>query len=183
MILWPTNLPVLSESEFILRELTIADAPAMCGYIQNDSDIFEFTVVPENYTVDDSVRAVSRWQTGFADHEVMQWGVVLRNGTLVGQVSLQAINEHDHVAQVGYLMAREYRGRNLMTTAVELVADYAFAIGFRRLEALTAHHNVPSIKVLLKAGFVQEAILQQAMTARTGEQLDAVLFAKLNDFD
>jgi RimJ/RimL family protein N-acetyltransferase len=62
-----------------------------------------------------------------------------------------------------------------------MLADFAFAIGFRRLTAITLPENLASQKTLFKAGFELETVLRDRMTKRDGLQTNAVLFAKFTD--
>jgi RimJ/RimL family protein N-acetyltransferase len=59
-----------------------------------------------------------------------------------------------------------------------MISDFAFAIGFRRLFAITLPDNLASQKSLLNAGFELETVLRDAMTRRNGVQANAVMFAK-----
>ena len=61
------------------------------------------------------------------------------------------------------------------------LTDLAFAIGFRRVTALTLPDNLASQKTLLNAGFELETVLRDGMTKRDGNQTNAVLFAKFPD--
>jgi RimJ/RimL family protein N-acetyltransferase len=59
-----------------------------------------------------------------------------------------------------------------------MISDFGFAIGFRRLFAITLPDNLASQKSLLNAGFELETVLRDRMTRRNGSQADAVVFAK-----
>jgi RimJ/RimL family protein N-acetyltransferase len=69
----------------------------------------------------------------------------------------------------------------LAAHAVEMLADFVFAIGFRRLTAITLPENLASQKTLLNAGFELETVLRDRMTKRDGTQANAVVFAKFPD--
>ena len=182
MISWPETQLVLTEDELVLRPTVPSDAPVMFHYISGDEDIAEFTTVPSPYEMSHAAGAVERWAEGFDNQELMQWAITINDGPIIGQISLQGVILIDHNAEIGYLLAREARGSGIMARAIELVSDYAFAIGFRRLQAKVMIENIASAKSLLRAGFEQEAILKNYMTKRNGEQTDALLFAKFSDF-
>jgi RimJ/RimL family protein N-acetyltransferase len=59
-----------------------------------------------------------------------------------------------------------------------MICDFGFAIGFRRLFAITLPDNLASQKTLLNAGFELETVLRDRMSRRDGTQADAVVFAK-----
>ncbi len=182
MIQWPATQPILAEDDLVLRPTEPSDAPVMFQYISGDEEIAEFTTVPSPYEMSHAEGAITRWADGFRDQELIQWAITRNGGPIIGQISLQGVILFDHNAEIGYLMSREARGEGIMSRALDLVADYAFAIGFRRLQAKVMIENIASAKTLLNAGFEQEAILKKYMTKRNGEQTDALLFAKFSDF-
>ncbi len=183
MITWPERQHILVEDDLLLRATEPADAPVMYAYISGDRDIEEFTRVPSPYELHHSESAIARWREDFEDQEVLQYAITLNGGPIIGQVTLFGINHHDHNAELGYLLSRDARGNSVMARAVELLVDYAFAIGFRKIYAYTHPQNVASMKTLLKAGFEQEALLKNHMTRRDGTQGDALMFSKWNEFE
>jgi RimJ/RimL family protein N-acetyltransferase len=62
-----------------------------------------------------------------------------------------------------------------------MISDFGFAIGFRRLFAITLPDNLASQKSLINAGFELETVLRDRMTRRDGTQANAVVFAKFPD--
>lgn len=183
MIHWPREQPVLTEDELALRPTRVEDAPAMFAYISGDPEIIEFTRVPSPYELADSQRAVEQWHADFAEQQVLQYAITIGDGPIVGQVSLHTINAFDHTAEIGYLLSAKYRGRAIVSRAIELLSDYAFAIGFRKIYAYVDPRNIASAKALLKAGFTQEVTLRAQLTRRDGSQSDALMFSKWNEFD
>ena len=183
MISWPEQQHILVEDDLLLRATEPGDAAAMYNYIAGDREIEEFTRVPAPYELHHSESAIVRWREDFEDQEVLQYAVTIGGGPIVGQVTLFGINHHDHNAELGYLLSRAARGNSVMARAVELLVDYAFAIGFRKIYAYTDPLNIASIKTLLKAGFEQEALLKNHMTRRDGTQADALMFSKWNEID
>ncbi|MEY4322374.1 MAG: hypothetical protein RL410_155 [Actinomycetota bacterium] len=182
MIQWPETQPDLSEDEITLRAFRPDDAEVMFAYVSGDPEIIEFTTVPDPYVIEDAHKAIERWTTGFADKDCMQYAITINGGQPIGHVTLFAVDLFDHHVEIGYLLSAGARGQGLMARCVELLSDYAFAIGFRRVHARTMIENIASAKTLLKAGFEQEAVLKNYMTKRNGEQTDALLFAKFADF-
>ena len=180
MIHWPEMQPQLSDSRLCLRPVVRSDAPVMFAYINGDPEIMEFTTVPDDYSIETAENAVEIWDKSFANKEAMQFAITLADDTMIGHVSLHAVNFFDHHAEVGYIMNRDYRGQGIAPAAVELVADYAFAIGFRRLNAFVIEGNPASERVLHKAGFHREAVLAKYMTTRGGEQVNGLLYAKIS---
>lgn len=86
------------------------------------------------------------------------------DGQAVGGVGLELLSDVERVsAELGYWLGEPYWNRGIVTEVVREVT----AESFRRLEltrifALPFEENVPSIRVLEKAGFVLEGTLRQS---------------------
>ena len=78
--------------------------------------------------------------------------LVTEDGSVLGRFNLYEIQ--DGTAVVGYRVAQHAAGRGVATTAVQELSGAATRHGLRTLRAATSSENVPSQKVLAKAGFV-----------------------------
>jgi RimJ/RimL family protein N-acetyltransferase len=157
-----------------------ADAEVIFAYIDGDEDIAEWTTVPYPYVMQDAIEAVEKWSTGYENKELMQFAITVNAGPIVGHISLQYLSLLDHNAEIGYIISREARGKGIATRATKLLTDFAFDIGFRRINALVLPDNIGSQKTLLKAGYYQEFVMREYFTRRNGEQCDAISFACLS---
>ena len=98
--------------------------------------------------------------------------------TVVGRLSV-ARDPHPastHVADLGLMVAAEYRrqgiGRTLLTTAVE----WASSAGIRKLELHVFPWNEPAIRLYESFGFDREG-MRRAHYSRDGADVDAILMA------
>jgi RimJ/RimL family protein N-acetyltransferase len=176
MISWPINEPVLVDKALMLRPWHLDDVESVFEICQ-DSAIQEFTTVPVPYTKEIADIWIRSSPQKYLEREKISLAGV-RNGELVLSVSLHNIHEFDHVGEIGYWVSPSARGEGLASHAVGMLADFAFAIGFRRLTALTLPENLASQKTLLNAGFELETVLRDRMTRRDGTQANSVLFAR-----
>ena len=169
----------------MLRPVVAADAQAMFEYIVGDEDIAEWATVPAPYGLSDAVSAVEKWESGFENKELIQFAICIDDGPIVGHISLQYVSLLDHNAEIGYIISQQERGHGLATRATMMLTEFAFEIGFRRINALVMPDNLGSQKVLLKAGYYQECVMRDFFTRRNGQQTDAISFACLarNSFD
>ena len=82
-------------------------------------------------------------------------------------------------AQFGYWLGEAAWGRGIATAAATALAE---CIGrerlFARLEAQVFEWNLPSMRVLEKAGFTREAVLRRAAT-KEGQLIDTMLYARV----
>lgn len=86
--------------------------------------------------------------------ESLHWGICLPGSDeVVGTIGYYRGFAHD-VGEVGYVLRRAYRGRGIMTSALELVTSYGLThLGLRAVVAHTDPTNLPSITLLRRVGF------------------------------
>lgn len=176
MISWPIGEPVLVDKALMLRPWHLDDVCAVHEICQ-DPAIQEFTTVPVPYTRDIAEHWIRSSPQKYLEREKISLAGV-RNGEIALSVSLHSIHEFDHVGEIGYWVSPSARGEGLASHAVTMLTEFAFAIGFRRITAITLPENAASQKTLLNAGFELETVLRDGMTRRDGTQANSVLFAK-----
>jgi RimJ/RimL family protein N-acetyltransferase len=80
---------------------------------------------------------------------------------------------------MGYWLGQEYWGKGIATLAVQWMVAYTFnEFDFNRIWAAVFSNNPASMRVLQKAGFKQEAILEKSVI-KNGEYLNEHIFAIL----
>jgi RimJ/RimL family protein N-acetyltransferase len=176
MISWPLSESVLVDKALMLRPWHLDDVSAVFEICQ-DPAIQEFTTVPVPYTKEIAELWIRSSAQKYVERDKISLAGV-RNGELALSISLHSIHEFDHVGEIGYWVSPQARGEGLATHAVEMLTDFAFAIGFRRITAITLPENMASQKTLLNAGFELETVLRDGMTRRDGTQTNSVLFSK-----
>lgn len=98
--------------------------------------------------------------------------------SLVGRVALaNVVRGSWQNATLGYFVARRFNGRGYATDAVRLALRFAFETArLHRVQAAVMPRNVPSRRVLEKAGFVEEGFARRYLQIN-GVWEDHVLFA------
>jgi [ribosomal protein S5]-alanine N-acetyltransferase len=172
--------PPLAAGEIVLRRLETGDVPwitAACS----DRELSRYVPgIPYPYAQADARafihRAARDWAEGRAATFVI---ATLPDGKGLGTVALHLAAGDPGLAQVGYWLTREARGRGAATIAVRLVSRWAFtAVGIDRLSLQTAPENVASQRVAQRAGFTREGMLRAWMPAPGGRR-DSVMFSLL----
>jgi RimJ/RimL family protein N-acetyltransferase len=134
-----------------LRDVTDADLPTLYEQ-QLDADAVQMAAVPP------------RDWSAFAAH----WAKIRRDDTGVVRTILHGDRvagnvvswESDGKRLVGYWIGREFWGKGIATAAV---AEFLKAVEVRPLFAHVAKHNLASIRVLEKCGFVVDADTTEAL--------------------
>jgi [ribosomal protein S5]-alanine N-acetyltransferase len=172
--------PPLAAGGIVLRTLEPRDVPwvtAACS----DRELSRYVPgIPYPYAEADArafiERSASAWAEGSAATFVIS---NVPDGAGMGTVALHLAAGDTGLAQVGYWLTREARGRGAATIAVQLVARWAFAaVGIDRLSLQTAPENVASQRVAERAGFTREGLLRAWMPTPDGRR-HSVMFSLL----
>lgn len=173
--------PPLSDGVITLRpwgeEGDVEAITAAC----NDREIAEFLdELPSPYTRDDGKEAIAHFRQGWADGSATNFAIT-ENGRPVGSVGVRWVDPDHGVAEVGYWVAGEARGRGLCTRAVRLVSRWVLEdCGGERLQLRADELNLASRKVAENAGFTQEGVLRSSRyNARLGRRVDFVMYSLL----
>jgi ribosomal-protein-alanine N-acetyltransferase len=105
---------------------------------------------------------------------------VLLSGKVIGAVGLVPEHDRPYNIEIGYFIDREYHGKGYALQATLQAEMFAriFWTDLRRLQAIIVVDNVPSIRVIEKAGFTREGCLQKYL--RVGDQYyDAYMYGKI----
>jgi RimJ/RimL family protein N-acetyltransferase len=125
-----------------LREVTEADLPT---FYQHQRDELAYRMV--GYEPKDWDAFIPHWAKNMANPDSVERAVVV-DGELAGNM---VCFDQDGEREVGYWMGREFWGRGIAT---EALAQFLDEITERPLYAVVAVHNVGSVRVLQKCGFV-----------------------------
>jgi RimJ/RimL family protein N-acetyltransferase len=156
-----------------LRTFEEGDVPAIVAACQ-DPEIPRWTAVPSPYTEADALAWLE------SDDEETFAVVDSASGELLGSIGLFA--RGDGIAEVGYWVKREARGRGVATRALGLVARWMFAADdeLSRLELRADVENRSSQRVAERAGFVREGVLRSALVHK-GERRDVIMYSLVRE--
>ena len=101
------------------------------------------------------------------------------NDTVIGTVMLFNFEVASGLAEIGYLLGRDYWGKGYAVEAMTAFIDFSFAtLNLRRLEATVDTLNVASNTLLHRLGFTLEGVLRERWLA-AGELQNINLHALL----
>jgi [ribosomal protein S5]-alanine N-acetyltransferase len=103
-------------------------------------------------------RAWKRWQAETG----AEWAVVDAD-VVVGRVGLPVLHLDEGVAEVGYWVLPDGRGRGVAGRALSAMSDWLIALGLHRIELMHSVHNEPSCRVATKNGFDLEGTRRSAL--------------------
>ncbi len=185
MIWWPTEVPTLTHGLVTLRPINEGDIPEIYDSCQ-DPVIPKFTRVPFEYTMSHAEFFVrEKTPKSIAEKTELAFAIEFGNGDqkrFAGLISFHSMDLPDLVAELGYWIRSEARGKGVGTTAARMLTNFGFeSMGFERVEALVDVENVASKKLLLAAGYNLEGILRKKSRRYDGSQIDMALFSVIRD--
>ena len=183
MIWWPSEVPTLTYGTLTLRPSRESDIESIYQACQ-DPLISHFTTVPANYTLEHAQSFVRQLDPeGLQSKREIRFIIESNQGptpALAGVISFHSPNFNNKVAEIGYWIAKEHRGKSIGTTAVKVLTNFGFeTMGWNRIEAMIDHDNEASKKVVTRAGYEHEGLLRQRVIRANGDVIDMDLFAVL----
>src|SRR6267378_968639 len=174
--LTPKTMIEIKREQFTLREWRPGDAESLAQHANNVKvsrnlhDAF-----PHPYTLADAESWIK--QTSAATSGMI-FAIVV-DGQAVGGIGLHPGKDVERrTAAIGYWLGEEFWGRGIATEALAAVTAYAFSkFDIERLEAFVFEWNLPSARVLEKAGYTLEAKLKKRVT-KAGRTVDCFLYAR-----
>jgi RimJ/RimL family protein N-acetyltransferase len=147
--------------------------------MSRDPETIRFTSVPDPYD-EDSVRIwlalqPSRLRAG----DGAAFAIVEPPGDRpLGAIGVRVLHGRG-IAETGYHMAADARGRGLATAALRLLSAWAFEVlPIARMQLTTHLDNPASQRVAEKAGYTREAVLR-SWTEQRGERVDLIMYSLL----
>lgn len=166
--------------DYYLSVPTERDVPAYLKYFA-DEEISGFTFIPFPYTETDAwiFLGICRSKEKEFGHPLI-FSIRTKTGELIGSIGFQGKNTHPaikHKDEIGYWLAKEYRGKGIMKATILAIVKYGEEVrGISRFEAPVFSFNTASENVLRKCGFKMEGILEKAYF-KNGKFIDAKMFA------
>lgn len=136
--------------------------------------------LPYPYTEQDGAAFISAMLAA-DERETFAFAVTVQDKA-VGSIGVfRQGNVHRRTAELGYYIAKEYRGKGMMTEAVRQVCTYVFDNSdILRIYAEPFSYNAASCRVLEKAGFQYEGT-RRCNAVKNGRILNMKMYARLKD--
>ena len=104
-----------------------------------------------------------------------------KDGTRIGGIEGEQHPAYGGYLEIGFTIVPEEMGKGYCSEAVKIMVDYLFlSNSLIRIQALTDTRNLPSQRVLEKAGFMKEGLIRKAAFIR-GDWRDLFLYSILRE--
>lgn len=177
----PLEFPVegLTDGSIRIRLRADADTPAIVAACQ-DPEIPRWTRVPEPYdeatAAEWATESTRARESGEALHLLI---ADAQTDELLGSIGVQDIRYAESRCDIGYWLAREARGKGIMTRAVRLLSRWVFEnLPIERIQITVQPENRASRAVAERAGYKLEGILRSYIEIK-GRRRDAAMYSLL----
>ena len=156
-IAWPSSIPDLATERLRLRAPLPRDAAALLALI-GDPEVTKYINVATITTLAEAQALLARLDQRYAARDTIRWAIELvEPSEMIGTVGLLRFDFEHRRAELGYDLARRWRGRGLTPEAARAVIRYGFSVlGLHRIDAGVLPENDASVRVLRKLGFIEE---------------------------
>jgi ribosomal-protein-alanine N-acetyltransferase len=174
------DLPELRTERTRLRKIRPDDAADLFAY-GSDPDVSRFVGWDTHQSISDAEAFVEATLAKYEAGQLADWGIEHRaEGRFIGTVGYLWWETHEAAAEIGYVLARPYWGRGLMTEVVREVVCFGWEImGLNRIQAHTEDENIGSQRVLQKCGMQYEGRLRERVHSDEKGFVDLLLYAAL----
>jgi RimJ/RimL family protein N-acetyltransferase len=168
----------LSDGTIVLRSWRPEDADAVVDCLNGDPEIARWLdQIPQPYTREDA-RVYIAGMTG-NERETRFAVTGAATGRVLGSIGA-SWNQAGDVAEIGYWLRADARGRGVMARAVRLLVCWATAEGAARIQLRADVENEPSRRVAQSCGFTLEGVLRAShWNARLGRRQDLEMYSLL----
>jgi len=175
---WRSGLPVLTGSNFTLRELRIDDAPSLLAMLTTE-EVARF-ISPPPTTVEGFERFIAWTHRERLTGNFICFGIVPQGmDRAIGLFQLRSLEPGFASGEWGFAMGSSFWGTGVFAEGARLVVNFAVdVVGSQRLEARAAVANGRGNGALRKIGAVQEGVLRRSFL-RNGQYHDQVLWSIL----
>ncbi len=151
------RLPTIETERLILRPIQLEDVKDMFEYA-GDVENLRYVWFPRHLNLDSSKQAIkdhflNRVEKGIPEAYCV---VIKPEMKMIGTVDVHTVRFND-VGEVGYILNKRYWNQGIVSEALPLLISVMFHhCGFQRIEIQHNAENMPSGRVIEKAGFIKE---------------------------
>ncbi len=151
----------LKGKNIILRALKKSDVPSIFKYTKSP-DIPRYTFVPSPNTTEHIETFIKKFHKFARKGTSYAFGITEPDADeVIGALGIHNVSAIHKKAEIGYWLAKKFRGRGIMPEAIGLALKFCFKeLKLHRVQAPTLPDNDISQKLLISCGFKYEGRLR-----------------------
>ena len=151
----------IETERLVLRPFKEDDYKDMYKYWASEEEVAKGAGWPKHDNPDITKGLVKIWVDDYRNENVFNWIIELKEDHPIGSITVVRMDLNNKTCELGYSIGKEYWNNGYATEAIKYVIAYLFAIElFDTVTAQCFEHNLPSIRVLEKNGFIREGVLR-----------------------
>ncbi|HAM79268.1 GNAT family N-acetyltransferase [Ornithinibacillus bavariensis] len=155
------RFPVLETKRILLRQIEKGDAQAIFEYL-SDKEVMKHYGTEPFQTVDEAIRAISRYESLFMEKRGIRWGITLKgDNKVIGSCFFYDMVAEHYRTDIGFVLNKNYWGQGNAQEAVKAAINYGYEyLNINRIQAVIEPANVASQKLVERLGFLREGLLR-----------------------
>ncbi len=148
--------------------------------LENDSKVWDISSIHVPYSRYTLKQFIAKGTHDiYTDKQLRLMIESVDDGTVVGIVDITDFQPYHHRAEIGIVLARDYRNKGIGTEVLHLIEQYADSyLQLHQIYAYVSSTNEASLKLFQKAGFKHTATLDQWIY-QGKKYLDVFIFQKI----
>lgn len=174
--------PFLRTERLFLRDVVPGDVNEVFYLRSNPAVLHYINRVPAS-SPDEAAEFITMINEQENKGGSVTWAITLKESPdLIGMIAIWNVSIQHHRAELGYVLHPKFQGKGIMQEALVPVVEYGFkTINLHTLHAELNPENRPSIRLLERNGFVQEAYFREDFFFE-GKYLDSAVFSRINPY-
>lgn len=153
-----TSFPQLMTERLLLRRLNEADAHDIL-ILRSNEQVNQFLDRPACIDLEAAKNFIAKIEKAIGNNESLYWVINLKgNDKLIGTICLWNFEADKMQAEIGFELHPDFQEKGIMREALSEVLAFGFKeLKLKTITALTNPGNLPSVKLLQKAGFIADS--------------------------
>ncbi|WLR44343.1 GNAT family protein [Bacillus carboniphilus] len=172
------DLPTIETDRLILRKMSEDDVDDLFHY-GSDKEVTKYLTWETYHSKEDALSFIQYALTQYENKQPAPWAIEYKeDNKFIGTIDFRS---KQGIGKMGYVIAKEYWGKGIMTEVVSEVIAFAFKnTDAVRIQAECFLHNIGSARVMEKVGMTYEGILRKALYAK-GTHHDVKMYSILRE--
>lgn len=158
------NMPVLETERLFLKKIVQEYAEDMYEY-SKDPEVTKYLTWSPHASLFQTTNYIKTLENQYNAGSFFDWGLILKeNGKFIGTCGFTNIDTSAKIAEIGYVLSRDYWGSGFATEAAKRVIEFGRQnLGISKFEAKFIDGNNKSANVMKKCGMKFDSILYNSM--------------------
>ncbi|WP_456277846.1 GNAT family N-acetyltransferase [Bacillus sp. AK128] len=176
---WMTKPPIIETENYVLRGISLEDAPLLLPFLSN-KDTMKFITPRPVQTIAEVEESINKSLRDFSLQKEIPWVIIHKSeNELIGMFRFHKLHMWHQKTEMGVVIRKDYQHKGVMSEILKDMLDFGFhTLGLNRIVGDIFAGNQGSQKLLLKYGFKKDGQLRQ--TDFDGEQFhDTIVYSLL----